>query len=283
MKYVIESPNFNTSYKEIYEKFRSISKTKADEIHIRDTTCKRRDLSLKDYKNIIRLLKKNNKKVILGTFPFECFEDKKIQPLERLVDYIEINHIGVLEQIKKDTRIISGPYLKLYNKKDISIFQEHNLQRIVLPYVITKQEFLKLSQEIPIQKELFSYGRVPISLGWDCFIAKNNKNNRVNCKKECMKPEEKFTIMSLDGKPLFRLLGPVVSSHHIYNITNELHKIGAPGYMRININHLQNTSEFHKRIDKYIKNIEKQKNMEEKNINCCNGIFYSKTPGYKFL
>lgn len=252
MKLILQSIYFNRPKKEIFDFFEKVSQLDIDEYHIRDISCEKRDyLSVQDYKKIISILRKNNKTIIMSTFPFQTSRDTKLAKLAKLVDYIEINNIGILNIIKNKEKIILGPYLKIYTKQDLDFFSDYNIERMVIPYNLDDGEIENLINRVKIKKELFIFGKIPVNLSWNCFIAMQKNKNRKNCNMDCFAYSNGIDVESLEKQPLFTIIGIEVLSNEFYKTNyniNSLDVLKKFEYLRINPNFVENIDGLCKKI-----------------------------------
>lgn len=288
MKTTLQSIYFNRNKNDVIDFFANASQSDVDEFHIRDITCKKRDISLQDYEKIIRILKNAHKKIILSTFPFETDADEKVKHLLQSVDYIEVNNIGILEQINTcidETKIILGPYLKIYNQYDLEFFNDFNVTRIVIPYHSEYSQILRMIEAIRFNTELFVLGKIPVNLSWNCFLSMQHQKNRINCNKLCGIYPDALDIMSLNDIPLFKVIGPEVISYKTFNALREYKKFPVD-YLRINPNFLFEKDHLCENLNQIVTAI----NIEDVSFlqflrpdECCNGLIFPQTEGYKFI
>lgn len=284
-KTIVFAPFSNSTEKKLFESYESIAKSNADEVLLRDISCQKRELSIDFYKKVIKLLKDNNKKIILNTPLIIRQKDKVFDKFNNKVDYVELNNLGYFHNIKNSS-IILGPHLKLYNWQDSKIFDNTKFDRFVVPYRLTKYQTQDLLKNIKQQSEIFVFGLEQIAISWNCFLAPFFEKNRFNCQKICYKYKNGLNISSINKIPLFKTMGTEVFSQKPYSILNEINYLKERGvkYYRINPHVVFEDDELTMRINELKDIIDGKKSFE--NIwwlDKCNGTFYKNTPGYEYV
>jgi len=284
-KLIVLAPFFNSSEKQLFETFKVLAKSNADEILLRDISCQKREPSVAFYKKVIKLLHDNGKKVILNTPVIVRQEDKVFNAVNHLVDSVEINNIGYLPFLK-NKRTILGPHLKLYNWKDLEVFENVKLERFVVPYGLTKKQTQELLKEVKCEGEVFIFGLEPIALSWNCFLASFLGKNRFNCQKSCFAYPAGMNLSSLNNIPLFKVMGTETLSQKAYSVLNQVEYLKRKDvkYFRVNPHAIFEKSELGQKINELKEIIERKKSYKVlKYLEKCNGTFFESTPGYDYV
>ncbi len=284
-KLVVSAPFFNASEKNLFEEFKILAESNADEILLRDISCQKREPSVDFYKKTIKLLHDNGKKVILNTPVIVRKEDKSFNAVSHLVDSVEVNNIGYLPFLK-NTKMLLGPHLKLYNWKDLELFDNSKIERFVVPYGLTKVQTEILLHEVKCEGEVFVFGFEPIALSWNCFLASFLGKNRFNCQKSCFSHPSGLNLSSLNNIPLFKVMGAQVFSQKPYSVLNQVEylKRKKVKYFRINPHFVFEKIKLGQKINELKKIIDGKKKCDDLGyLEKCNGTFFENTPGYEYV
>jgi len=284
-KLVVSAPFFNNSEKKLFATFKVIAKSEADEVLLRDISCQKREPSVAFYKKTIKLLQNNGKKIILNTPVIVRQNDKAFNALNHLVDSVEVNNIGYLPFLK-NRKTILGPHLKIYNWKDLEVFENIELDRFVVPYGLTKKQTEELLREVKCNGEIFVFGLEPIALSWNCFLASFLGKNRFNCQKSCFGYPSGMNLSSLNNISLFKVMGTEALSQKVYSVLNQVEylKRKEVKYFRVNPHLIFEKTNLVQKINELKEVIDGKKSHKIfEGLEKCNGTFFENTPGYEYV
>ncbi len=151
----------------------------------------------------------------------------------RRVGRIEINSPAFLG-FAGDYPAVTGVFINVYNRTTADILAKRMVQRIVLPCELGFQSVASISENCQARIEVVVHGHVPIAISGNCQTARAVGTNGNGCGKVCRRHPDGI-LLEADGKPLFRIDGPLTLSAATYCLVEYLRRLQEVGVDTIRI------------------------------------------------
>lgn len=234
---------FNWGRKRLLDFYcREIAGTDVESVYIGNTICHKRNvLDRDDFSTICDALKAKGIKVYYSTLAL-CTTSEEfdyVKGIAHLFDGLEINMLGFLNLLNqdefKDTEIILGPYLNIYNWKSASFLKKFNPQRLVAPFEISLENVADIAEKAHIPVEVTAWGNLSTALSWRCYTARAVDRSRENCNKVCFEYPEGMLLKTVEGEDIFRIDGLQVQSAKTHCMVEHLQELAMSGISTIRI------------------------------------------------
>jgi collagenase-like PrtC family protease len=201
-----------------------------DIIYLGETVCsKRRSLTTHDWLDLAnRLSQQCDKQIVLSSLAL-IEAESELKTLRRLCDngrfMIEANDIGAIQIMsKKGLPFVSGPSVNIYNAATLKLLASKGLKRWVLPIELSNQTLQQIQSNRPdgIETEVFSYGRMPLTLSARCFTARSHNLPKDDCQYKCIDYPDGRLLSTQENEPFLALNGIQTVSAKSCNLITEI-------------------------------------------------------------
>ncbi|MGN7611063.1 U32 family peptidase [Magnetococcales bacterium HHB-1] len=242
MKISIGPVLFDWGKEKLYQFYQQMAfETPADRLYIGEVVCsKRQQLSPQEMANLIETLKPSGKELIISTLGLVMSneEQETIHELAQVAKDLEIkieanDMAGVSVAENKKVPFIAGPHINIYNPETILFLQELGATGVVFPVELPKAHIQGIIDGLPkkegLERELFVYGKIPLTFSARCYTARAFELSKANCQFKCGEFPDGLPVDTLENSPILTINGVQMMSNPLYNLiesTQDLQQIG---------------------------------------------------------
>ena len=196
-----------------------------DIVYVGEVICgKRHEVGFADWMAIARRLAAAGKEVVLSCLALTESETD-LRVLRRIVGNgefaIEANDmgaVGVAAQARAP--FVIGPHVNAYNPAALRVLIAQGATRWVAPAELSHESLQATRRELgmPIDTEVFAYGRLPLAFSARCFTARFHDRPKDDCGFTCLDAADGIDVQTADGEPLFALNGVQTQSAQRYSL-----------------------------------------------------------------
>jgi collagenase-like PrtC family protease len=214
----------------LYDFYAQAAELPLDIIYLGETVCsKRRSLSSSDWLELAnRLSQQTDKEIVLSSLAL-IEAESELKTLRRLCDngrfMIEANDIAAIQIMsKKGLPFVTGPSVNIYNAATLNLLTSKGLKRWVLPIELSSQTLRQIQSQRPdgIETEVFSYGRMPLTLSARCFTARSHNLPKDDCQYKCIDYPDGRLLSTQEKEPFLALNGIQTLSAKSCNLLTEI-------------------------------------------------------------
>jgi collagenase-like PrtC family protease len=214
----------------LYDFYEQAAELPLDIIYLGETVCsKRRSLSSNDWLELAnRLSQQTDKEIILSSLAL-IEAESELKTLRRLCDngrfMIEANDIAAIQIMsKKGLPFVTGPSVNIYNAATLNLLVSKGLKRWVLPIELSSQTLRQIQSQRPdgIETEVFTYGRMPLTLSARCFTARSHNLPKDDCQYKCIDYPDGRLLSTQEKEPFLALNGIQTLSAKSCNLLTEI-------------------------------------------------------------
>lgn len=215
---------------DLFDFYAQAAEMAVDIIYLGETVCsKRRSLRSSDWVDLaIKLSETSGKQIVLSTLAL-LEAESELKTLRRLCEngrfMIEANDIGAVQiMMKKQLPFVTGPTVNIYNAATLEFLASKGLKRWVLPIELSKTTLQQMQLQRPdgIETEVFSYGRMPLTLSARCFTARSHNLPKDDCQYKCIDYPDGRLLSTQEGEPFLALNGVQTVSAKTCNLLAEI-------------------------------------------------------------
>jgi len=210
------------------EFYQQVAHWPVDIVYLGETVCgKRRTFTLAEWMEIGFQLQSAGKEVVLSTLSL-LEAESELKTLRNWCENgqftVEANDMAAVNLLAGRTSFITGPTVNIYNQRTLHLLYNMGLKRWVLPVELSRTTVIDLQANHPedLQVEVYSYGRLPLSMSARCFTARAHNLPKDNCQYRCIDYPEGMTLYSQEGQPFLVLNGVQTMSALFYNLLEEI-------------------------------------------------------------
>lgn len=214
----------------LFDFYAQAAEMPVDIIYLGETVCsKRRSLRTSDWLDLAaKLSRQCNKEIVLSSLAL-IEAESELKTLRRLCDngsfVIEANDIGAIHIMsKKGLPFVTGPSVNIYNSATLALLASKGLKRWVLPIELSNQTLQQIHAKRPdgIETEVFSYGRMPLTLSARCFTARSHNLPKDDCQYKCIDYPDGRLLSTQEKEPFLALNGIQTVSAKTCNLLDEI-------------------------------------------------------------
>ena len=199
-----------------------------DCVYLGETVCSKRfELRSRDWLQIAKRLTDQGKEVVLSTC--ELIESESdLRALRAITGngqfMVEANDLGAVHLLAGKVAFVAGPYLNIYSRLSLEFYRQLGASRWVMPLELSQAGLCEVLREdnLNIQTEVFSYGRLPLAISARCFTARYNNLSKDDCGFRCLEHPDGLTVSTQDDEAFLVLNGLQTQSARVYNLINDL-------------------------------------------------------------
>ncbi|MCU7932819.1 MAG: U32 family peptidase [Candidatus Thiodiazotropha sp. (ex Codakia rugifera)] len=215
---------------DLFDFYSQAAEMAVDIIYLGETVCsKRRSLRSSDWIDLaIKLSETSDKEIVLSTLAL-LEAESELKTLRRLCEngrfMIEANDIGAVQiMTKKQLPFVTGPTVNIYNAATLKFLASKGLKRWVLPIELSKTTLQQMQLQRPggIETEVFSYGRMPLTLSARCFTARSHNLPKDDCQYKCIDYPDGRLLSTQEDEPFLALNGVQTVSAKTCNLITEV-------------------------------------------------------------
>jgi len=216
--------------------YKGIADTPADIVYLGEVVCSRRsELRRRDWLELAATLASAGKEVVLSTLAL-MESDADLRALERIVsngDYlVEANDMGAVSALSsRGLPFVAGPHLNVYNGATLGLLARLGACRWVAPIELPGANIASIldAQEVKIEAEIFTLGRMPLAFSARCFTARRLGLEKDNCGVACRNYPDGLTLATREDAEFLVLNGIQAQSHAVCNLISEIPVMRALG------------------------------------------------------
>jgi collagenase-like PrtC family protease len=214
----------------IYDFYVQVADLPVDIIYLGETVCsKRRSLRTSDWLELARKLnQQTNKEIVLSSLAL-IEAESELKTLRRLCEngqfMVEANDIGAIQIMsKRGIPFVTGPSVNIYNAATLNLLATKGLKRWVLPVELSNQVLQQIQEQRleGIETEVFSYGRLPLTLSARCFTARAHNLPKDDCQYKCIDYPDGHLLSTQENEPFLVLNGIQTVSAKTCNLLTEI-------------------------------------------------------------
>lgn len=225
---------------QVLDFYAQVAASDVDIVYLGEAVCaKRRALKADDWMDLARdLAQESGKQVVLSSLALIEAESelgqlrRQVRELARAQDerpgiILEANDFGAV-QAASDAGLpfVAGHTLNVYNAEALARLARRGCLRWVPPVELSRDAIADIVDaarrlHLPMQTEVFAWGRLPLAHSARCFTARAHDLPKDQCGFRCADTVDGLPLSTRDGVPLFRLNGIQTQSERHCNLFGE--------------------------------------------------------------
>lgn len=216
--------------------YEAIAATPVDIVYLGEVVCSRRsELRRRDWLELAEALASVGKEVVLSTLAL-MESDAELRALERIVGnggyLVEANDMGAVSALSsRGLPFVAGPHLNVYNGATLGLLARLGACRWVAPIELPGANLASIldAQEVKIETEIFTLGRMPLAFSARCFTARRLGLEKDNCGIACLSHPDGLALSTREGVDFLVLNGIQTQSHAACNLISKIPEMRAFG------------------------------------------------------
>lgn len=208
---------FFWSRDDIFRFYAEVTQWPVDIVYLGEVVCARRQqVRTQDWIALANDLADTGKEVVLSSQAL-LESETDLRRLRRLVENgrvrLEANDLGAARLARQHgLPFVAGTTMNLYNVETLALMQELGAYRWVPPVEMggsTLGDILRhlKQEEVPLQTEVFAWGKLPLALSARCFTARHYNLNKDDCQFRCLDHPDGLVLATREAKGFLTLNG----------------------------------------------------------------------------
>ncbi|MEO5378984.1 MAG: U32 family peptidase [Magnetococcus sp. DMHC-6] len=306
MKLSIGPVLFEWGRKGFIEFYRRMAhETPADILYIGEVVCsKRQNLDPDELLRLALEIRQLGKEVVFSTLGL-VMTPEEVQTIGEIAHYarqegfaMEANDmaaisLGEANKDKPGIPMVAGPHITTYNPETVDFLASIGVFRVVPPVELSQKSiqglFGSLVTTPPLEKEVFAYGRLPLTFSARCYTSRAFHLPKVNCQFKCADFPDGMVAHTQEGQEFLVMNGTETMSGKLFNLAGQVDILREIGTHIVRIspqsrNMVEIVMIWKNLLDRKIDSIEAMARLTEANggENFCNGYFFNQ-PGLDFV
>jgi collagenase-like PrtC family protease len=225
------------SREELYTFYEEACDLPVDIIYLGETVCsKRRSLRTDDWLALARKLsRQSGKQIVLSTLSL-LEAESELKTLRKICEngdlLVEANDMAAVQILSRmGLPFVTGPTVNIYNGETLKVLEQAGLRRWVMPLELSRSTLCTLKAALPqgVEREIFAYGRMPLTLSARCFTARSHNLPKDDCQYKCIDYPEGRLVSTQNGEPFLVLNGIQTLSARSCNLLGEIDELRSNG------------------------------------------------------
>ncbi len=218
----------------VFDFYQQAADWPVDRICLGEAVCsKRRELGPGDWLDLARMLTDTGKEVVLSSLAL-IEARSEIATLRRLCDAglcLEANdYSAVALAEEKGLPFVGGSGLNLYNHRSISVLHRAGMFAWVPPLEMSGEQLARICQSgLPVETELFAFGRMPLAWSARCFAARAHDRAKDDCGFVCGDYPDGLAMQTREAEDFLIINGIQTQSNHCLDLLPHLEPIREMG------------------------------------------------------
>ncbi len=218
---------------QVMDFYREVAESPVDIVYLGETICSKRNLlRTDDWLEVAALLDEAGKEVVLSTLAL-LEAESELKRLRRICAnqkyLVEANDMGAV-QLLRGRPFVAGHSVNIYNDRTLNLLAAEGMCRWVFPLELSAAALADmLTAKIPVETEVFAYGRLPLAYSARCFTARAHNLPKDDCQYRCLDYPDGLTLSAQDGNRFLALNGIQTQSAQTCNLLAELDRMETMG------------------------------------------------------
>lgn len=223
-------------FKDFYK--RMAFETEADIIYLGEVVCsKRYNLEPGEMVELAEELKSSGKEIVFSTLGL-VMSDAEIENLKEIVAkagelglMVEANDMAGISEAEGKP-MVAGPHITTYNPETLDFLTDVGVKRVVFPVELSRDAVTGIISRIAhqaVEKELFAFGKLPLTFSARCYTARAYKLPKSNCQYKCGEYPDGMEMKTQEGVAFLTVNGIQTMSAQTFNLVDRVEEIGEMG------------------------------------------------------
>lgn len=272
--------------------------TEADVLYLGEVVCsKRQHLTPDELLELAKSLLPSGKEIVFSTLGLVMSDEEQVEIHQfqaralELGIKLEANDMAGIG-IGEGHALVAGPHVNVYSAQTLDFLQSVGVVRMVFPVELPAASMagiVRVSREQPVEFEVFSYGRLPLTFSARCYTARAFRLSKANCQYKCGDFPDGMITRTQEGEGLLSVNGVQTMSEKVYNLIVEVPRLQEMGIQLVRLSpqsgHMgEVVSVWKGRLENRMDATEALARLAELNgvEPFCNGYFHGK-PGMQYV
>ncbi|MBF0460012.1 MAG: U32 family peptidase [Magnetococcales bacterium] len=212
--------------------------TDADILYIGEVVCsKRHHLTAAELGELAELLRPSGKEVVFSTLGLVMSaeeQDSLRQVAEQATKqgvWLEVNDMGGMG-VGEGLPLVAGPHINTYNAETVAFLRRIGVKRVVLPVELahaTMTDIFSVDGSAGLQKEVFAFGRLPLTFSARCYTARAFQLSKSNCQYKCGLFPDGMEMRTQEQVPFLHINGTQTLSAQVFNLILDVPRLRQMG------------------------------------------------------